>query len=652
MTTKLAIVIADFETQLTTQLNPGDVAASLLSALDDDGIDIPNGIYFFTIDGSNSQKEHIVCTVAVTDHVPAITAISSVSRQGVETSGAVRLHRVGASVTITDWAHLKFQNDLLKGTTGFNSSTPLFYDANFTPTLGQFQIPTWDYAKAYMDTLAINGSPDASTILKGIGKITTTPATVLGNPTITIASPAVITLASHGLIAGDTVTFSTSGSLPTGISAATTYYVISAGLTSSTFEIALTSGGTAINTTGSQSGTHTLTRTTPFFVGNDDPRMLTQGENDAAQGTSGTPSNSNRFVTQADTSGTGAIVRQSVVTALQISNFFGNGADGAYTLDGTQAAVGGLFSKVGSVYTLLRDAYFTDLTIAAGVTLEANSYIAYCSGTFTNALTAITRNNGGAGGNATAATTIAVGAGGTAGAATNTGSLAPSIAGKAGANGTTNTGNTNGTAGGAANPSLGVNGSAGGASSNDAGISAGTGGAGGTATAETLSINSGTISKVAAVGTTAINLDLIIPKGATSNGTLSPSAGSGSGAGGGSNSASAFGGGGGGSGASGGIVCIIAKTIVNAGTISANGGAGGTGSAAARISGAANGGGGGAGGSGGIIIYIYASFTETGSTTVTGGTGAAGALGAPAGVLPPAATAGVAGSIYKVAITY
>jgi hypothetical protein len=49
--------------------------------------------------------------------------------------------------------------------------------------------------------------------------------------------------------------------LPTGITAGTPYYVLATGLTSSTFRFAATPGGAAINTSGSQSGTHTYSFT-------------------------------------------------------------------------------------------------------------------------------------------------------------------------------------------------------------------------------------------------------------------------------------------------------------------------------------------------------------------------------------------------------
>lgn len=75
--------------------------------------------------------------------------------------------------------------------------------------------------------------------------------------TITIATPGVVTWTAHGLVAGDPVTFKTTGALPTGITADSTYYVIATGLTADTFRISATVGGAAVNTSGTQSGTHT-----------------------------------------------------------------------------------------------------------------------------------------------------------------------------------------------------------------------------------------------------------------------------------------------------------------------------------------------------------------------------------------------------------
>src|SRR3990167_3250813 len=74
--------------------------------------------------------------------------------------------------------------------------------------------------------------------------------------TVTIATPAVFTSTAHGLAAGDRVKLRTTGALPTGLSVDTVYFVISAGLTADAFQLSTTDGGAAINTSGTQSGTH------------------------------------------------------------------------------------------------------------------------------------------------------------------------------------------------------------------------------------------------------------------------------------------------------------------------------------------------------------------------------------------------------------
>jgi hypothetical protein len=79
--------------------------------------------------------------------------------------------------------------------------------------------------------------------------------------TISIASPGVVSWNNHRLRAGTPIQFSTNGTLPGGLTANTTYYVLSSGLTANSFRIGATAGGSAINTTGSQTGTHTATRT-------------------------------------------------------------------------------------------------------------------------------------------------------------------------------------------------------------------------------------------------------------------------------------------------------------------------------------------------------------------------------------------------------
>jgi len=72
--------------------------------------------------------------------------------------------------------------------------------------------------------------------------------------TVTIAAPGVITKDYHGLETNDRVKLFTTGALPTGFSSDTFYYVIR--LTDHTFKLSSTRDGSAITTSGSQSGTH------------------------------------------------------------------------------------------------------------------------------------------------------------------------------------------------------------------------------------------------------------------------------------------------------------------------------------------------------------------------------------------------------------
>lgn len=82
-------------------------------------------------------------------------------------------------------------------------------------------------------------------------------ATASATITVTVATPAVVTWTAHGFTGNEPISFETTGALPTGLTEGTIYYVLAAGLTADTFRVAATAGGSAINTSGTQSGTHT-----------------------------------------------------------------------------------------------------------------------------------------------------------------------------------------------------------------------------------------------------------------------------------------------------------------------------------------------------------------------------------------------------------
>jgi hypothetical protein len=76
--------------------------------------------------------------------------------------------------------------------------------------------------------------------------------------TVTIASPAVVSLATHGFTANTAIKFASTGALPTGLTVGPTYYVSATGLAAGTFQVSGSAGGASINTTGTQSGVHTV----------------------------------------------------------------------------------------------------------------------------------------------------------------------------------------------------------------------------------------------------------------------------------------------------------------------------------------------------------------------------------------------------------
>lgn len=276
--------------------------------------------------------------------------------------------------------------------------------------------------------------------------------------------------------------------------------------------------------------------------------------------------------------------------APDITGFFGDGVDGALTLQQTTAAPTWA-TKSGSgattTFTLSRDVYATtfDMDDSAGnYIVVPNGYRIFASVLLTIDAGVTVNANGGAG--------VADVAG--AGAAGQI--YGPGGAGSTGATNTTATQAT--TVSGswvtlavAAVPSGGAGG----------GTTAGTGNGVAGATVAHFAGDGGANNLVQAIG--AIRL------GATSR----PQGGGGGTGGNATGGTTAKGGGGGGGG---GFVAIIAKRLVNNGNIQARGGAGGN---AALGNGTAAGGGG--GGGGGAIILVYGPNSTLGTLSVAGGNG-------------------------------
>lgn len=271
---------------------------------------------------------------------------------------------------------------------------------------------------------------------------------------------------------------------------------------------------------------------------------------------------------------------------------YGDGSDGAVVLDGVNTY--SFLGKSGNTYWLLRDTYFSSLTIAAGISLQLGgggtaTFRAFCKGTLSIAATAfiITAVNNGS-------------SGATGGSNLATGSLTPGANGPAGGTGVGAAGtNVLGQSGGFA----GAGGASGGTAGGLNGVSALTAG-------YSLPHALPWASLMAAIGGNVSGGLQFFPGGASG----------GAGAGDGTNS-------GGGGGAGGNPLFLAAQNLVNNGTIKATGGNGAQGTAGNV--------GGGGGGQGGPVMVIYGSYSGSGAIQSVGGNGGAlrgtGAAGASGG---------------------
>lgn len=143
------------------------------------------------------------------------------------------------------------QNDVL----GPNGATPVFNGGSFfrnVTTSINVQVKT---GAGVFEALGINtgGTGSAVAMYDGTSNVVT----------ISTASPGVVTWpAGKKPAAGTAVKFTSTGTLPTGITSNTTYYVSTAGATATAAQIAdsqshALAGTNSVNTSGSPSGVHT-----------------------------------------------------------------------------------------------------------------------------------------------------------------------------------------------------------------------------------------------------------------------------------------------------------------------------------------------------------------------------------------------------------
>lgn len=164
------------------------------------------------------------------------------------------------------------------GTVAGAGTIPSTVLANTAVSAGSYMLASLTVNAEGQLTAASNGtagqypgvSTNSAASAGNIGELVVNSANAASSTvTITIASPAVVTwtgwqtavdpTAQNTNYTGGPVTFTTTGALPTGLTAGTTYYIIP--VNANTFKVATSVAnafaGTAVNTSGTQSGTQT-----------------------------------------------------------------------------------------------------------------------------------------------------------------------------------------------------------------------------------------------------------------------------------------------------------------------------------------------------------------------------------------------------------
>lgn len=164
---------ANFSTSLATAISSSASSLVLASITTDDGVILPTKTYGITVDQGTNSHEHMIVTFSGTTTGTIVTRGVSVVDGTTNIPALQFAHARGASVKFTDHPILIRMLRILEGTDTLD--TKLSYTSH--PT---FTANTQLIDKKYADDLAISGSPDASTTVKGIIEIATSSEAAAG----------------------------------------------------------------------------------------------------------------------------------------------------------------------------------------------------------------------------------------------------------------------------------------------------------------------------------------------------------------------------------------------------------------------------------------------------------------------------------------
>jgi hypothetical protein len=295
-------ISALYESSLASALSAAGTSFSVVSGNDRDGNAL-SGLYGFIIDEGSADEEFVIGTISGTTVTISYRGIDA-DAPNTEVSGNKKVHRRGASVKITDYPILGILRHLLNGDEALPN--PLKYAPGVAPVTADDLVD-----KAYADALLGGGT--------------------LSYDRVVIAGTAGETIASGNLVylkisdgrwwLCDADTAATVDNVILGIAQgagtvgnAITNGVLIKGLATNLTGLVANTKYFASNTAGAISSTAGTIEvsigfalsTTSLLLDSRYDQQLTEDQQDAMTGTSGTPSNSNKFVTNDDTSATSA----------------------------------------------------------------------------------------------------------------------------------------------------------------------------------------------------------------------------------------------------------------------------------------------------------------------------------------------------------
>lgn len=295
MATKVTKISAKFITSLAQKVAIGATTGTLVSIADLDGVNLPSGRYGFTIDEGNSSVEYIEADLSGT----AISGVKGINPTSLaETTGFVKEHRAGAEVKITDFTVLARIRALITGETSLDGASPLTYDAS--PSLSNpLSLATVEYVLSIVSGGAVTFNANVIAGMAGESISSGDWVYFKESDGRWYKTSAAATATSRNVRIGKALGAGTVGAgisggvFIGGIETVGTYVAGTSYYLSDTAGALATSAGTERVLVGIGDGNSDL-----IFMSVYDPEAVTYNEKQAMTGSSGTPSSTNKFVTQ------------------------------------------------------------------------------------------------------------------------------------------------------------------------------------------------------------------------------------------------------------------------------------------------------------------------------------------------------------------